>query len=428
MLKKLRRAPLLLLAALFALAGAGCWDYKEVEDMGHVMLTSVDLTPRGRLCLQVQVLVPAALAGGGGAGGMAGGGAARGGGARKPYRHYLAEADTLFEAFRELTTKAPRRLFFAHNQVILVGERLARERGVGPVVDFFERNPQIRRDTWLLVARGDLKELMDVSSILDPLPGRHILGVVDNRDLSSRVAATRLGDFVEMLESPGREAYTGVVEMVPSETVSRIGLTPGAVGPDPAKDVRLTGAAVFKGDRLVGFLDNREARGLLWLRGEVRGGPVEFALPGGGGVAVEILRAGRGAVKLEPVLSEGQLSMRVKIKTRVNLVEAQAPGLELDKPALIYALEEELSRAIRGEVEAALARLQGEYRADAFGFGEAVHRKYPRAWRQIKGEWEGYFAALPVEVEVKTSIRRTGLIKKPLVPKKGDKIKGAKEG
>lgn len=411
---------LLLGAVLLLLALPGCWDYREVEEMGHVMLTALDLSPRGKIQLQVQVLVPAALAGGGGggAGGMASGGG-RGGG-RKPYRHYLAEADTLFEAFRELTTKAPRRLFFAHNQVILVGERLAREKGVGPMLDFFERNPQIRRSTWILVARGDLKELMDVSSVLDPLPGRHILGVIDNRDLSSRVAATRLVDFMEMLESPGKEAYTGVAEMVPSETASRIGLSPSSLGPDPSKDIKLTGAAVFRGDKLAGFLDQKETRGLLWVQGEVKGGPVEFELPEGGGrLAVEILRAGRGAVKLEPSLIEGQLSMRVKIKTRVNLVEVQVPGLELGDPQVIALLEEELARAIRQEVEAALARLQRDYRADAFGFGEAVHRKYPQAWKQLKGEWKDYFAAMPVAVEVKTSIRRAGLIKKSLEPKGG---------
>ncbi|HHW43620.1 MAG TPA: hypothetical protein GXX25_07395, partial [Desulfotomaculum sp.] len=53
----------------------GCWDHREVEDLGIVLLTALDDAPGGKIRLEVQILVPAALAGGGGGGvgGMGGG-------------------------------------------------------------------------------------------------------------------------------------------------------------------------------------------------------------------------------------------------------------------------------------------------------------------------------------------------------------------
>ncbi len=406
---------LLLLMVLLVLAG--CWDHREVEDLGLVLLTAVDAAPEDRIRVEVQTLVPGALAGGGGGvGGMGGGG--RGGG-RKPYRNFVAEARTVFNAFRQLSMEAPRRLFFAHNQVIIISEKLARERGVSPVLDFFDRNREIRRDTWILVARGELKEIIDVPGHMDVIPAQRIIGLINNRQLSSHFAINRLGDFIEMLESPGIEPYTAIIGMTPNKAMSRVGLQPGTVGVEPSHNIRLTGAAVFRRDRLVGWLDERESRGLLWVRGEVRGGPVTFSLPDardGRNIAVEILRAGRGGVKLEPRLAGGQLSMTVKIDTRVNLVESQALGIDLTNPQVISRLEKQLAAAIKQGITACVTRLQEDYMADALGFGEAVHRKYPRVWRQIEGEWEYVFASMPVTVEVKTSIRRTGLINKPMQP------------
>ncbi|MQL51371.1 hypothetical protein GFC01_03650, partial [Desulfofundulus thermobenzoicus] len=158
---------------------------------------------------------------------------------------------------------------------------------------------------------------------------------------------------------------------------------------------------------------------------DVRGGPVKFNLPGDGGpqnISVEILRAGRGGVRLEPRLVDGQLSMNIKTRVRVNLVEAQSPGLDLNKPETIKRLEELLNEAIKEEIMAAVTRLQGDYRSDAFGFGQAVHRKYPRLWRQVEGEWEDVFAGMPVSVDVKATIRRTGLVNKPMQPRSGEKL------
>ncbi|WP_307399796.1 Ger(x)C family spore germination protein [Desulfofundulus luciae] len=407
---------LVFLLLFLPLVLSGCWDHREVEDLGIVLLTAVDAAPEGRVRLEVQVLVPTAVAGGGGITGMGGGG---GGGGRKRYRNLATEGRTVFEAIRRLSMESPRELFFAHNQVILISEKLAREKGVAEVMDFFERNRQFRRDTWILVARGDPRDIMEVPVHLEVTPAQNIVGVIKNQELSARFAPTRLGEFAKMLESSGVEPYTAILEAVPNEAFSRMSMHPAGTGPAPFHNMKLTGTAVFRRDRLVGWLNEQEARGLLWVRGEVRGGPITFSLPGSRGeqkLAVEILRAGRGGVKLEPFLTGGQPGMRVKIITRVNLTESENLEVDLSNPQVISRLEKQLAGVIKQEVMACVTRLQEEYRTDVLGFGEAVHRKYPRVWRQVEREWEDVFATMPVTVEVKTVIRRTGLINKPLRP------------
>ncbi|MQL53047.1 Ger(x)C family spore germination protein, partial [Desulfofundulus thermobenzoicus] len=189
-------------------------------------------------------------------------GGGRGGG-RKPYRNVDVEAETVFDAIRKLSMETPRRLFFAHNQVIVLSEKLAREKGIPPLLDFFDRNPQIRRDTWVVVARGNVKEIMDVPSQLEVTPAQRIMGIINNRELSSQFAITRLGDFIEMTEDPGVEPFTAIIEMIPNTAVSHVAFHPGGPGPEPPYDIKLTGTAVFRRDKLAGWLDEREARGLM---------------------------------------------------------------------------------------------------------------------------------------------------------------------
>ncbi|OAT85560.1 Ger(x)C family spore germination protein, partial [Desulfotomaculum copahuensis] len=358
--------------------------------------------------------------GGGGVGGTGG----RGGGGRKSYRNLAVVEKTVFDAIRQLSMLTPRRLYFAHNQVIVLSEQLVRHRGVNEILDFFDRNPQIRRDNWVLVARGKVGDIMDAPPGIETTPAQRITGEINNREQSSFFSPTRLGDFIQMLEEPATEPYTAMVGLLPNPAVSKVAFDPGGPGPEPAHDVKLVGTAVFRRDRLAGWLDERETRGLLWVRGQVQGGPVKFPSPHDPhkDVAVDILRAGRGGSKLEPVLQDGRPGMRIKIKTRVNLVETQDLHLDLDKPEVIEELQKQLEKTIREEVMAAVTRLQEDYHADCFGFGSAFHRKYPAFWRQAYLQWQDVFPAIPVEVEVNAVIRRTGLVTRPMRPGSGEKL------
>ncbi|MCL5290416.1 MAG: Ger(x)C family spore germination protein [Firmicutes bacterium] len=390
----------------------GCWDHREVERLGIVMATGVDLAPEGRVRVIVQNINPGALGKG-----MAGGMGGITGTSNKPYLNRSIEGETMFDAIRELSRQTPRQLFFAHNQVILISEKLVRERGVREVMDFFERNPQIRRTTWLLVGKGDMNALMDEPGRLEGSPAQRIFGIISERELSSQYAAQRLGDFLETMESESTQPYTAVLERIPNKAVTeehKNRLAEGHIA-EPHQNMIINGTAVFRRDKMAGWLNSKESRGLLWIRGKVKGGIIEIPGPEGkgGSISLEILRS---KTKMKPELRDGSIYMSVSIKEESNLGEATVP-LDLTKPEIVKELEDIQNQAIRKEIESALTRAQQDLRVDVFGFGEAVHRQYPRQWKEMKKNWQDLFPAVQVEVEVDSKIRRTGMITKPPEPK-----------
>ncbi|HWI53988.1 MAG TPA: Ger(x)C family spore germination protein, partial [Symbiobacteriaceae bacterium] len=130
----MRRLLLPLLGALLLLTG--CWSRVEVNDLAIVSLVGIDRTPEGEIELWINVVVPARAGGAPGAG-------APTGQPGNPFIMLNARGKTILHAATRLQRQLPRRLFWAHARVILLGERLARD-GSLPAVDFLTRHRELR--------------------------------------------------------------------------------------------------------------------------------------------------------------------------------------------------------------------------------------------------------------------------------------------
>lgn len=418
MLKIIRSTGLRVFLIFILIAGAvlnasGCWDKREVERLGIVLAIGLDAAPEGKVKVIVQKASPSAIKGGGGA--TAGGGAGPAA-AKRPYLNISTVGGTVSEALWDLTRGSSRQLFFAHNQIVIVSERLARQRGIREVIDFFERDPQMRRTAWLLIGKGDIASLLDEPEHVEAMPSQRIFNLIRERDLTSQFAVLMLGNFLELIESEGSQPYTAVVQAVPNPAVpeeSGHGLSYGQVL-EPERQIFMVGTAVFNGDRMKGLLNTKESRGLLWVRNKVKGGLIEFPVPEGKGtVTAEILRS---KTKVEPEIKGNELIINVVVKEEGILKETTVP-LDLAKPEAIKKLEDLQSRAIRDEIKSAVEKAQQQYGVDVFGFGDAVHRRYPHVWRKIKGNWQELFPDVKVNIMVVAKIRRTGLISAPVEQK-----------
>ncbi|NLV37188.1 MAG: hypothetical protein GXY17_11000, partial [Clostridiaceae bacterium] len=62
-----------------------------------------------------------------------------------------------------------------------------------------------------------------------------------------------------------------------------------------------------------------------------------------------------------------------------------------------------------------LDKAQHELKTDIFGFGESIHRAYPKMWNELKDDWDTEFAKLEVNFMFDTNIRNMGLIMKSII-------------
>ncbi|SHI86600.1 Ger(x)C family spore germination protein [Desulfofundulus thermosubterraneus] len=385
-------AVLLLILLLTGLTG-GCWSRRELTEVAIVLGTGVDWMEDGRIRLTVQIARPGAFTAGSEAG-------ARG---REPASWVVsAEGRTIQEAERYLAMKVPREIYWGHCIILVLGEEMARK-GTGMITNFFQRDRQPRENIWVMVTRGEAKDFLETYSSLEKTSAQ-AAGFLERMKTGYSV---QLWKLAEMLASKGIQPAVTAVE------VKEAGITPE---PDrekkspPQKQVGLAGVAVFKEDKLIGWLDPYETRGLLWLKGEAMKGVIIVPSPGEPDKAVSI-RIRRGSTKILPEYDGEYLRFMVRIRVEGDMVEQQSRE-DLAKPEKIKTLESEMADELKKRATAALEKAQNEYGVDIFGFGDAFHRKYKKEWRDLKDRWDEEFSRAEVNIAVEAQIREIGLLTK----------------
>lgn len=394
-----RVAVLLQIMFLVICGLTACWDLRDPENTGIVLGMGIDLNDRGDFEVLVQTINPSAVTGTG---------TTTGGRNGNTYHNRMESGETIFEAIRKLSAQSPYENFFSHNQIIVLSERLAKA-GIIPITDFLKRNPQIRRNTWLLVAKGDLIKLFGSEEVASLSPSQTINRIINERDRNSQFAILRLGDFMEMLHNPDTDPYTaGVVYFkgIMSSSVVNGNESPSSgVGRERHRELKIQDTAIFSGDKLAGWFDSTESRGMLWVRGEVKSGVVVIEHKGSK-MTLEILNA---VSDIKPVINNGKITININIKSQVSLSDMTQP-VNITNTDEFKQIEDLVSRAIMKEAMSSITKAM-EYNADVFGFGEKIHNNYPGLWNDELGDqWKDIFPYIEVAVNVNSGIKRIGLI------------------
>jgi spore germination protein KC len=375
---------MLLISGMTMILLTGCWNRVEINDIAIVTAIGLDLVEDDQLRLTLQVAVPSKLVTGG-----------TGGSSGKSTIVISETGATVSEAYRNIQGKLSRRIFFSQSRVLLIGEDLAKK-GVFHIVDFHTRYAEPRINSFIMFTKGK------ASKIINSMPKFESVSAEEMRELAKMGLKVYVRDFLNMLLTEGIEPFASQFTLKPLEvsTKNKSGETQA-----------VSGIAVFKGDKLVGWMDEVETRGLLWIRNEIKTGVITIKIPeekGGGNISMEIVR---GETNIVPILKQGELKLDVDVVTELSVIENDSK-VNLHETKVIEEIQTNAEEEISKRIEMIIEKVQKEYESDIFGFGQKVYKKYPKEWNaHYKENWEKEFAQTKVTIHSKAFVRRIGLIK-----------------
>lgn len=393
-MKRITVAIVLLCCAMPMLGG--CWSRRELNDIAIALAMGIDRTGDG-YTVSLQIVNPGEVA------------AKTGIGKGAIVLTQTEEGDTLADALRRITTKTPRKINLAHLRILVFGEELAKS-GVGKTLDFLSRNHEVRTDFAVLVARGETAEkILRVYTVAqEPIPANKIFKSLDT---SEKVwAATSVISLDELITDISREGkypvLSGIGLLGKTEEESRE-TKENVESMKPRVVLHLENLAMFKKDKLVGWLNENESKGYNYIVGHVKGSVGAFSCPntGGGKVAVEVIRA-KSVIKGSVV--EGKPKVNVSLRTENNIADIQC-DLDLSKLETVGRLEQTTEEALEGYMRMVVKKAQ-KAGTDIFGFGDAIRRADQAAWEKLKPDWNEEFAKMEVQYQVDVKIRRLGTI------------------
>jgi spore germination protein KC len=375
---------MLLISGMTMILLTGCWNRVEINDIAIVTAIGLDLVEDDQLRLTLQVAVPSKLVTGG-----------TGGSSGKSTIVISETGATVSEAYRNIQGKLSRRIFFSQSRVLLIGEDLAKK-GVFHIVDFHTRYAEPRINSFIMFTKGK------ASKIINSMPKFESVSAEEMRELAKMGLKVYVRDFLNMLLTEGIEPFASQFTLKPLEvsTKNKSGETQA-----------VSGIAVFKGDKLVGWMDEVETRGLLWIRNEIKTGVITIKIPeekGGGNISMEIIR---GETNIVPILKQGELKLDVDVVTELSVIENDSK-VNLHETKVIEEIQTNAEEEISKRIEMIIEKAKKEYKSDIFGFGQSVYKKYPKEWNtHYKKNWENEFAQTKVTIHSKALVRRIGLIK-----------------
>jgi spore germination protein KC len=382
----------LLILILQLLFTTGCWDRLDLNKRAIVVGLGFDSSPyEDKILVSTQIIDPTNVKTP----------QTAGGGDGQPFWVATSQGTTVFEAIRAMTEISSRKLFLPHNQIIIFGEDLAKK-GIKDYLDMLMRDYEFRETNWIIVSEGKAEDILATKTRINNIAAFFIRDLVTEQRFNSRVAAINIKDLSVKITSKTTAPTTSYIHL---ENTGQ------------EKKLNLSHTAVFDHNmKMVGTLNDRESRGLLWVLGEVKGGIIVVENPHGKGIySLEILQA---KSKIIPEFRDGKPIITVRIKESSNLGETSCSE-DLIKPEVWKSLASLQNEAIRQEIGIALSKAQ-ELEADIFGFGEAFHKKHPRLWKEMEPNWQEIFPSLEVEIIVESIVRKPGLVLSNVYTEKGD--------
>ncbi len=365
---KAKRAMVYLLLLGITISLTGCWNGRELRNLAFVLAMGIDSSPKtNEYEVSFQVVIPGSVAAG-----ITGGG----GTLTTPVIIYTGTGNTLFSAIRNASKKVPRQLFFAHLQLVVIGEELAKQ-GIEDLFDFFERSKEPRLTTMVLVARGsEAKPVISTLTSLEKIPANSVAGKVKMSSiLLSENYRIEIYEVLKGLVSQGVPLINGVKLIGnPDKGMNKSNVEQS----DPAAEVIIQGMAIFKNGKLKGWLDDGEARGTTWILNKMASTIVELDYKEKkNAIGVEITRS---MTELHAETKNGKPIIHIHVKEEGNLNEVQIP-IDLSDVSVIGDLENEWEIKTKNEVMSAVKAARKE-KSDFLGFGDAVNRANPKLWRK----------------------------------------------
>ncbi|WP_157888202.1 Ger(x)C family spore germination protein [Bacillus marinisedimentorum] len=357
---------------------SGCWGSTELPEISIVSSVGIDRSEDGEIQLTTHLIDPTAVKNE----------------QEQPYNVQTISGKTVFKAVRESITVIGEKQNWQHVMAFIVGKDIAEE-SVIPILDFFSRDHEPRLKMYMMVADRQAREILEDYPPSTEIPAVQLQDAIDSQEELSEAPKVEYHDFIQYLRNPYIDPYMPVVRF-------------GEEG-----RVQVHGTAVFKDDRVAGYLGKQETVAFQRVKGDVKGGLQLVELEERGSAEQD------NALEASIEIKQSKSSTRAKIKNGEPVITIEVTEIgfigELTEPVKVTAkllkeIENEYEKTVKQEIEESVKKIQKEFQANLLGFAEVIEREDPAYWKKHKHEWSEIYPELEVQVNVKATIRDHGLI------------------
>ncbi|MGX8708807.1 Ger(x)C family spore germination protein [Caproiciproducens sp. R1] len=367
-----RLCVLLLIVSMLLLNG--CWNYQEIEKFSMVSGFAIDRGTEGHKYHFTFEFLDLS-------------------GSNPGSKLLETEGDTVFDGIRNAISKSQKKLTFSECKVVVISKDLASE-GITPLLDFVSRDAEPRLTLVPMISEEKTAgEILQQKPVTD-----HLICLEIDQMLAQNVASLSKTPRVKLYQANNMLAGEGTSLVLPSIKVAE---------QQTATTVELAGTAIFKKDKLIGFLDADQSQLFLFIKNQIKGGLLLTSPDSDGrNITLEIEESG---TKITPILTQNPPAVKIDIKTVCALGENQTAKKHIPTER-IKDVEKSAKSGLETSVSNLIKTAQKQYKCDIFGFGNLIYQNDPQLWEQDKAKWDEIFTAMDIAVTADIKINNTARV------------------
>ncbi len=384
MIEKVKKSIICFLLFVFCLPLYGCWNYRGLDKMAIAVGWALDKTPDGENYeLTFEILQPSA---------------AQSESATIQTTLISTEGKTLFEAVRNSKKRLSQKLYFGNMEIMIINQEIAKEEGLKPVIDLMLRDGEPRETMKIIISQEKTaRDLLSATAVNNSIVSQAIKNIVANDNkVTASTKNIDLYQVYDILESDG------ISLVLPAFHITEN---------NKQKVPESNGTAVFKSDKLLGYLSPAETRAYLFVVDEVKGGVLTISLQGNKKPDIT-LEIADNKTKKSFSYEDGRIKITIDIKLSVYIDEAMCP-IDVTKKEDIKKVQKITKEELTQNIQNVIQKAQLEYESDLFGFGSMIHQKDLSLWSKLSKDWNTHFKNdLDITINPEITVVNTAYFKK----------------
>ena len=361
---------------------SGCYNHKELNDLAIVSAIAIsEDDSSGDFKVQVQVVNPKKDQ--------------DTSSSNEPdFIVYKSEGKSLQEAFRYIIKESPKKIYGNQIQILIVDESIAKD-NFPKIMDFLARDPEIRNEFNVLVSKDD-----DILEVLTPLDKLSSQNIVESLKANGKyLGYDNIVTFNDVISDYQNDNIELAIPSVKVTGDPKAGSDEESIeSSEAAASVSLSTIAVFKDNKLVGYLSEKDSLAYNFVMGNVSGTIIRSDFKNDDYIVNELLQVSSST---DIDVKDNKVTVTVKGKSAIAEVNYD---INLKKEKNIKKVQNKLNSDIEKLIKNSIKDTITKYNSDIYGFKDLYYKTDPKKFNTIKDKWYKEILS-SIKIEVKSDIQ-----------------------
>lgn len=289
---------------------------------------------------------------------------------------YEKQGKTIDEALKGIILESPRDVYLSHLSILVIDEEVAKE-GLEDIIDLFARDTKFRKQFLVLISKNN--ESKDILSILTNLESHNAKNIrdsilTDKEYLSASDDITFEDILINLLNDKKDIVIPSVITLGNTEKGEKNNNTKESI---PSARIVLDDTAIFKDDKLIGYIDNSDSVNLSIIKDEIKNSYYNYKCNNDKYTGIEI-------VKLNTKINTDN-SPNIKIEVNIKgYISSTNCDYNLKNYKDIEKLEKDISNDISKNIMKTINKVINKYNTDIFGFNDIIYKDNPKTYKELE--------------------------------------------